>query len=75
MATENLIYDMRLTKRENDVMHLLINGFSVKMIAAELNLSYCTVDTYVRRIYAKLDVHCRAAAIVSYQKMVYNGGS
>ena len=75
MAVENLIYGVNLSKREKDVMHLLINGFSIKMIAAELNLSYHTVDTYVRRIYAKINVHCRAAAVASYQKKIYSGGS
>lgn len=33
-----------------------------KEIAARLNISAPMVATYIRRIYEKLHVHCRAAA-------------
>ena len=66
MGKDKHIVGMRLSKRERQVMDLLTKGLSLKMVAFELKLSYDTVDTYVRRIYAKLDVHCRVEAVVTY---------
>lgn len=46
-----------LTAREKQVLHALVEGMSYKMVAAELNVSYNTVNTHVRHIYEKLHVH------------------
>lgn len=45
-----------LSDREKEVLTLLVNGRSYKMIAAELGLSVHTVDTHIRHIYEKLHV-------------------
>lgn len=52
-----------LTPRETDIMHLLVKGYSVKLIAAELNISYQTVKTHLKNIYLKLHVNCGKEAI------------
>ena len=44
---------------------MLAEGYVNKEIADRLNLSPPTVATYIRRIYEKLQVHSRAAAIGS----------
>jgi DNA-binding NarL/FixJ family response regulator len=52
-----------LSPRELDVLRLLAEGYVNKEIADRLSLSTPTVATYIRRIYDKLHVHSRAAAI------------
>lgn len=46
-----------LSLRERDVLDLMATGMTGKEIAAELTLSYNTVKSHIRHIYAKLDVH------------------
>lgn len=46
----------RLTDREFQVMHLLVDGRTVSEIAHELSLSIKTVSTYRTRLLEKLDV-------------------
>lgn len=56
-----------LTARERDVLQLLAYGKSNATIATILNISRHTVDTYIRRIYEKLDVSDRVSAAVKAQ--------
>lgn len=53
-----------LTPRERDVLELLAKGRSNTEIADELFISSPTVKTHIGRIFAKLGVRDRAAAIV-----------
>ena len=53
-----------LTPREREVLHLLARGRSNAEIARELVLGDATVKTHVARIFAKLDLHDRAQAVV-----------
>jgi len=53
-----------LTAREREVLTLIGAGRSNAEIAAELVLGEGTVKTHVNRIFAKLDLRDRAAAIV-----------
>ena len=48
--------DYHLTPREKEVLTCLVGGLSYKMIAAELNISYETVRSHVKKIYEKLHV-------------------
>jgi len=52
-----------LSKRENDVLQLLAQGYLYKEIAEALGIRMDTVNSYVRRIYEKLHVHSRAQAV------------
>lgn len=54
-----------LSDRESEVLALLALGLTNAQIAAELFLSVETVKTYVKRLYAKLEVHNRAQAAVA----------
>ncbi len=49
-----------LSKREREIARLLVAGYSGVNVAAISGLSENTVRTYVRRLYAKLDVNNRA---------------
>jgi len=48
-----------LTPREQQVLELLVEGFSYKEISQRLGISTSTVGTYVQRIYEKLHVSSR----------------
>ncbi len=48
--------DYQLTPREKDVLACIVNGLAYKIIASELNISYETVRSHVKKIYEKLHV-------------------
>jgi len=58
--------DDELSKRENEVLALLAQGYLYKEIADAIGISLPTVNTYIRRIYEKLHVHSRAQAVALY---------
>ncbi|MGJ8725697.1 MAG: response regulator [Roseibacillus sp.] len=55
--------ELSITGRELEVLTLLAEGFSKKMIADQLSISTTTVVTHVTNIYAKLDAQNAPAAI------------
>jgi len=52
-----------LSVREREVLQLVSKGFTTEETAAALSISNSTARTFVRRIYAKLQVGTRAEAI------------
>ncbi|MDH3681627.1 MAG: LuxR C-terminal-related transcriptional regulator [Acidimicrobiia bacterium] len=54
-----------LTEREIEVLRLLEGELSRREIAEELYLSFETVKTYVQRLYRKLGVSSRSAAVAT----------
>jgi DNA-binding NarL/FixJ family response regulator len=52
-----------LSKRELEVLELVVKGFTFGEIAGLLALSPHTVGTFVRRIYRKLEVRSRGEAV------------
>jgi DNA-binding NarL/FixJ family response regulator len=52
-----------LSSREKEVLELITKGFTADEIARLMQVSQHTVQTYVRRIYSKLNVNSRAEAI------------
>ena len=52
-----------LTGREKEILRLIVDGSTAKGIAERLFLSVRTVDTHVKNIYAKLQVHSRSGAV------------
>ena len=57
-----------LTNREKEILKLLVEGLSKKQIATKIFLSYHTVDTHIRNIYQKLEVHTRSGAVAKALK-------
>lgn len=51
-----------LTPRETEVLTLIGRGLSIKLVAGELDLSYFTVNDYIKSIYRKLGIRTRASA-------------
>ena len=59
-----------LTKRELQVAALVALGCSNKQIASHLKIRECTVSTYLRRIFMKLDVDTRAAMVYQCASLI-----
>ncbi|MBI3191402.1 MAG: response regulator transcription factor [Pedosphaera parvula] len=55
-----------LSPREQSVLDLLSKGYLYKEIADSLHVSVPTINTYIRRIYEKLQVHSRTQAVSKY---------
>ena len=56
----------QLSSREIEVLTLLSKGHLIKEISDQLNISFFTVRTYIRRIYEKLHVHSRSQAVAKF---------
>ncbi|HEY8894408.1 MAG TPA: response regulator transcription factor [Niastella sp.] len=52
-----------LTEKECTILKFLVNGYSYKMIAAELKISIDTVRFHIKKIYDKLHVHSATEAV------------
>lgn len=52
-----------LSRRELEVLRLLVSGASNKALAAQLKLSENTIKTHISRIFDKLGVQSRAEAV------------
>jgi DNA-binding NarL/FixJ family response regulator len=52
-----------LTSKESSILQFLVNGYSYKMIAADLQISIDTVRFHIKKIYDKLHVHSATEAV------------
>jgi DNA-binding CsgD family transcriptional regulator len=52
-----------LSPREREIARMVAAGYPNKTIAGVLDISSWTVGTYLRRIFAKLNVNSRAAMV------------
>lgn len=52
-----------LSQKETTILQYLVNGYSYKMIAAELKISIDTVRFHIKKIYDKLHVHSATEAV------------
>ncbi|HYJ38284.1 MAG TPA: response regulator transcription factor [Chitinophagaceae bacterium] len=52
-----------LSEREKEILLHLVQGFSYKMIAADLGISLDTVRFHIKKIYDKLHVHSATEAV------------
>lgn len=53
----------QLTAREKEILTLLSQGNSYKIIAAQSEISLDTVRTHIKKIYEKLQVHSQTEAV------------
>ncbi|MCU0394456.1 MAG: response regulator transcription factor [Chitinophagaceae bacterium] len=52
-----------LSDREKQVLQLLVNGYSYKMIAGEMFIAIDTVRSHIKKIYEKLHVNSKSEAV------------
>ena len=61
-----------LTRQEQQVVGAVVRGLSNRQIAKSLVVTEDTIESHLRHIYAKLNVHSRSQLIVQYFARVYN---
>jgi DNA-binding NarL/FixJ family response regulator len=59
--------DYSLTKREHEILELLMDGLTYKEIADTCSISVQTLNSHIKSIYHKLDVHSRAEASAKFR--------
>jgi DNA-binding NarL/FixJ family response regulator len=71
-----IVKDVTLTSREEEILYLLMQGHSYKMIAEEANIAFATVNTHITHIYQKLQVKNAVEAVKKFteQKQESNSG-
>ena len=61
---QNPVYaDYNLSEREKQVLQFLVNGYSYKMIAAEMFIAIDTVRSHIKKVYEKLHVNSKSEAV------------
>lgn len=53
----------RLSPRESEVLGLVSRGFTYVEVGAQMGVSASTVQSHIRNIYGKLDVHNKSEAV------------
>ena len=59
----NQSHPVRLTRRQEEILSLLVQGLTSRQIAEQLDISLDTARVHVQRLLWKLDAHTRAEAV------------
>jgi DNA-binding NarL/FixJ family response regulator len=57
-----------LTDREKEILRLMTDGLTKRMIADRLFVSFYTIETHLKNIYAKMHVHTSSGAVAKALK-------
>lgn len=60
---QNRKAESNLTAREKEILSLMVQGKSAKMIASHSGITFQTVRTHIKNIYDKLHVHSQTEAV------------
>lgn len=60
-----------LSSRELEIINLIARGQSNQNVAVELSVSINTINTYMKRIFEKLDVSDRVSAVMRAYALGY----
>jgi DNA-binding NarL/FixJ family response regulator len=71
LQPEEIKEDYHISVREKEVLALLVDGLSYKMIAAKLNITYDTVRAHMKKIYEKLHVTSMTEAVAKAIKQKF----
>lgn len=55
--------EVNLTARESEILQHLVSGSSYKKISKDLFISFDTVNSHIKKIYEKLQVHSKSQAV------------
>ncbi|AQT68040.1 Response regulator protein VraR [Anaerohalosphaera lusitana] len=56
---EMLVGDLGLSRRQGELMYLLVHGYSDRQIGGKLGISLATVRTHISRLFQKFDLQDR----------------
>jgi len=56
-----------LSRRENEICQLLLQGNTLRQAAATLDISYATVNTYCTTLYRKLNINSRTELLILFR--------
>jgi DNA-binding NarL/FixJ family response regulator len=62
--------DYNITEREKVILNKLIQGFGYKQIAHECFISKETLNSHIKNIYRKLDVHSRSEVAAKFGSLL-----
>ena len=65
----SLVSELKLSKRELEILGLLAQGHSNQEIAAKLFISLSTVKTHIQNLFEKLDVKRRIQAVEKAKRL------
>jgi DNA-binding NarL/FixJ family response regulator len=60
--------EVHLTPRESEILQQLVSGSSYKKISKDLFISFDTVNSHIKNIYEKLQVHSKSEAVAKALK-------
>lgn len=60
--------EVHLTARETEILQHLVSGSSYKKIGRDLFISFDTVNSHIKKIYEKLQVHSKTEAVAKALK-------
>ena len=68
VAAAPVVEEYKLTSREKEILHSLVDGLSYKKIADKYIVSISTIRTHISNIYNKLHVNSKAEAVAKILK-------
>lgn len=66
--TKSKLYIYRITKREEEITNLLMDGFSYKDVSQNLYISITTLKSHIRNIFQKKQVNSLQQLLVKEYK-------
>lgn len=57
---EKLLHEAHLTEREREILDLLVKGLSYKELSSKIFISVQTLNSHIKNIYRKVNVHSRS---------------
>lgn len=64
--TRSELEESNLTQKEKEILQLLVQGNSYKELASAIHISVETLNTHIKNIYRKLNVHSRSELAAKY---------
>jgi DNA-binding CsgD family transcriptional regulator len=64
----------RLSRRQQEVVVLVLQGFTARQIGTRLFISERTVETHLANVYERLEIHSREQLIESHERVLWSDG-
>jgi DNA-binding NarL/FixJ family response regulator len=72
LPKNNRLLKSEITKREQQVIDLLLEGYSYFEIATHLKVAYSTINQHIKNIYKKLNVTSKTQLFILLTNKLYN---